>query len=62
METILKIVNYQAQQLTDLFISTYSISPEKEKNSFRSCSDAPKETLLTFIVLICKENTSNIKS
>lgn len=40
---------------TNLCISTYSISPEKEKNSFISCSDAPKETLLTFTVLICNQ-------
>jgi len=54
MGALLKIVDYQAQQLTDLCISTYSMSPENEKNSFRSCSDAPKETLPTFIVLTCK--------
>lgn len=38
---------------TDLCMSTYSMSPEKEKNSLISCSDAPKETLLTLTVLTC---------
>lgn len=36
----------------NLCISTCSISPEKEKNSFISCSVAPKETLLTFTVFV----------
>ena len=38
---------------TNLCISTYSMAPEKEKNSLMSCSDAPKETLLIFTVLTC---------
>lgn len=42
---------------TNLCISTYSISPEKEKNSLISRSDAPKETLLTFTVVVCKKNS-----
>jgi hypothetical protein len=45
-----------------LFISTYSISPEKEKNSLRSRSDAPKETLLTFTVFTCKKEKVTKKS
>lgn len=40
---------------TNLCISTHSMSPEKEKNSLMSCSVAPKETLLTLTVVICKK-------
>lgn len=36
----------------NLCISTCSISPENEKNSFISSSDALRERLLTFTVLI----------
>lgn len=41
---------------TNLLISTYSISPEKEKNSLMSRSDAPKETLLTLTVFTCNKS------
>lgn len=43
----------QNGQEYNLFNPTCSISPEKEKNSLISCSEAPKETLLTFTVLTC---------
>lgn len=32
----------------------YSISPENEKNSLMSCSEALKETLVTFTVRTCQ--------
>lgn len=35
-----------------------SISPENEKNSLMSCSEAPKETLLTFTVLTCQDKST----
>lgn len=41
--------------ITNLCISTCSMSPENEKNSLISCSDASKETLPTFTDWICKE-------
>jgi hypothetical protein len=37
-----------------LCISTYSISPEKEKNSVISLFEAFNEILATFTVLTCK--------
>ena len=49
--------------ITDLCSSTYSISPENEKNSLMSCSVAPKETLLTLTVFIWeKKENANIKT
>lgn len=42
----------------NLCISTYSMSPEKEKNSLISCNDALRETLLTFTVLTCNAYTN----
>jgi len=35
------------------------MSPEKEKNSLISCTDAPRETLLTFTVLTCEFTRTN---
>jgi len=46
------------RKITDLCSSTYSMSPENEKNSSMSCSAAPKETLTTLTVFIWEKNTS----
>lgn len=49
--------------ITDLRSSTYSMSPEKEKNSLMSRSVAPKETLPTLTVFILKnEKNATIKT
>jgi len=48
---LIKTKKYAEDDFTHLFSSKYSMSPEKEKNSLRSSSDAFRDTLPTFTVL-----------
>lgn len=47
-------------KLTNLCISTCSMSPEKEKNSLMSCSVALRETFVTFTVVTCHDQTLSV--
>jgi len=46
-------IKEQGNNITNLWISMLSTSPEKEKNSLISCSVAPEERLPTFTDLTC---------
>ena len=57
-----KQTKYNLETLVDqsyFRISTNSISPEKEKNSLKFFSVAPKETFVTLTVLICNHHKQN---